>query len=79
MLAISTLFDRRHAAVSVHVAGTGTVAEFGNCVVNRCRLFVFLVRSRFIIVGMATCAVRGICRAWIRHRLCVALMAVDTI
>lgn len=76
MLAISTLFDRRHRRVIIFMAGTRAVSELGHRVVG---IAIFFMLTRLVVIRMAASAVRRISSARIRHRLCVALVAVQAI
>lgn len=76
MLVRATLLDRRHRGIGVFVAGTRAVAQFGHRVG---RIAEFLMRPRFVIIGMAASTVRRICGTWVRHRLCIALVAIEAI
>lgn len=76
MLAVSTLFDRRHGSVVIFVTGAGTVSQFRDSV--RC-VAKLLMLARFIVIGVATGTIWCVCSARIGYRLRVALMAIQAI
>ena len=78
MLSVAALLDRGHGAVGIEMACTGTVSQLAHRVLRLVRLFVFFVRARSEIVGVATRAIRLV--GWLRPgcRLRVALVTIET-
>ena len=78
MLAIAVLLDRRQRGIRVLMACTAAVTQLRNRVVDFRRIHL-LVRTRLIVIGMASRTIRLVGRELPAHRFAVAAMTGHTV